>query len=218
MIEQLSVIPSSQTEQLTQYEVDARFESIVQLMELNSQLDGDLQADYAEALRAERDRLVGELMQDPVEAFQHEFALLERLYDGRTLTEVDSLGNTVSQFVTRNPSRQRADLLFRHIQYDSGSVERVVEVPRREESGLPFYISVKEGNLRLAATVYRRSRYERLEIDPTSHQGRQLLQEYFTHTIVASDLVYNRTPEEIELADRQAVRFMYAKQARDRTV
>jgi hypothetical protein len=60
--------------------------------------------------------------------------------------------------------------------------------------------------------------YERLEIDPTSHQGTRLLQEYFTHTIVASDLVYSRTPEEVEQADRQAVSFMYAKQARDRSV
>ena len=219
MIEQMSAVPLQQTEELSQHEVDARFATIVKLIELNSQLDAaDLQAGRAEDLRVKRDQLVGELLQNPIESFSYEFALLSRLYEGRTRTNVDSMGNTVSQFVTRDPARQKADLQFRHIEYYSGNIEQVVEVPGRGAAGLPFFISVKEGAMRIAATVYHRGRYDRVEVDPASSRGTQLLQEYFKHTIVASDLVYNRTPEQIEQADRQAVRFMQEKYIRDRTI
>ncbi|MGB3946324.1 MAG: hypothetical protein WBK76_05840 [Candidatus Saccharimonadales bacterium] len=217
MSEQLLYAPTEQTEQLSQQEVDARFEMITQLIDLNSQLDGDLQAELALELRAERDRLVGELMDNPVEAFRYEFALLRQLYEGRTRTDVDSMNNTVSQFVTRDPSRQKADLHFRHIEYDSGNVEEVVEVPRKGV-GLPFFISAKNDEMRITSSVYHRGRYDRVEVDPASEAGKQLLREFFTHTIVASDLVYNRTPDQIQQADQQAVLFMMHKYIRDRTI
>lgn len=218
MIEQLSHQTFNESEVLEQHEVDAKFHSIIQLIELNSLLDNDLQADKIAALKRERDEIVGDLLSNPTEAFAYEFSLLARLYEGRTLSDTDTMGTQVNQFVTRNLSRERADLHFRDVTFSSGGNRRTVEVPRTVGDSLPFYITLNDNELEISSTVYERGQYIRKPIDVHSPQGQKLLTGFFTHSFVASDLVYNRTPEQIEQADKQARIFLVRKIVADRTV
>lgn len=214
---------------LSQHEVDSTFNelTITTLLDLNEQIASsdmpagtliDLQADTVTDLRRQRDELLERLLEDPARLFDTHFSLLKNMYDGRTFTETDYTGVRMDQFVTRDPSRSKADLHFRELEYASGVVERVVEVPQRDEPGLPFFISLKDGNLRIAASVYRRGRYDRIEIEADSDRGMRLMNEFFTHAIVASDLVYQRTPEEAAEADAQAKRFLAHKLIEQRTL
>ncbi len=216
MIEQLSLAPVPSTEQLSQAEVDARFDGIIQLLELNAELNQDLQADRIADLQRMRSELLADLLNNPTEAFLYEFTLLKRLYENRTLVETDSLGTTVSQFVTRDPARKKADLHFRDLQFQSGSVEQMVEVPGDDVGDEPFFVAVRDGELRLTARTYHRGEYRRTNIDPESPTGLRLLTKFFTHSITASDLVYNRTPDKASQADEQARRFLYTRLAENR--
>jgi hypothetical protein len=235
MIEQMMHPVEQNSDAWDQHEYDAHFMSIVkELIRLNAHIDAeqanaephdrfggtivDLQTGRLEELVRRRDELLAEVLAEPATAFLHEFTELSRLYEGRTRHDWDGLGTKTSEFVTRDQTRQRADLHFRRLDYASGSTERVVEVPRHDDGALPFYISLKDDHLRLAATVYQRGGYERVEVDPLSEPGERLLIEFFTHSITASGLVYNRTSDEIGQADRQAASFLYAKQAQLRRV
>lgn len=171
----------------------------------------DLQAEKLAELTEERDRLLVEVLQEPAVAFAKEFELLGRLYEGRTLTETDSMGTTVSHFVTRDPSRQKADLHFRHIEYESGTTEQIVEVPGKDSEEAPYFISLKNNELRLATTVYHRGMNQRVEVDAASSQGARMLVNFFSHSVTASGLMYNRLPDEITEADAQALEFLKAK-------
>lgn len=201
---------------LEQDEIDALFRDITDLIDLSSLDDLDLQADAIDELEEKRDQLHAKVMERPADAFGVYFTILKRLYEGRTLTETDSLGTVMNQFVTRNPERTKADLHFRELSYGSGSVEQVVEVPR--EDGLPFYISLKDDQLRMAATTYRRGMYRRVELDPTSDRGEQLLEEFFMHYTDARDQLKTRSTSELVQADSQATRFLVSKIARERTL
>jgi hypothetical protein len=105
-------------------------------------------------------------------------------------------------------------LHFRELQYDSGSVERVVEVTRPES--LPYFISLKDDELRIACTVYERGQYRRTPLDPASFGGERLLDEFFTHYTDARDQLKTRGASDIDVADAQAQRFLLAKIAQDR--
>ena len=216
MIEQTFAPRTVETD--NQHEVDATWQAIIRLMDLNTQLDelGVLK-DSKESVHQERERLIAELLKDPVRSFGFKFSLLQLLYENRTLTETDGLGTTVDQFVTRNPARSQADLHFRELAYDSGSVERVVEVPRADEPGLPFFVSLKNDTLRIAASVYQRGQYDRVEVQPDSAMGERLLGDFFRHTIVAEDYLSTRSPQEVADADAQARQFLSRKLTAQRT-
>lgn len=230
MIELLS--GQVETTQRSQGEYDDQFVAIAQLIDINSRLaalieefetrevkpdifEPDLQAEAIAALTEQRDALLAEIMQAPEASFAHEFELLGRLYEGRTSRSTDSLGNVCAEFVTRDPARQRADLHFRYIEYAGGSLEQAVEVPGSEADSAPYVISLK-GGLRIATSVYSRGQNHRIEIDPDGDQGARMLMNFFAHSITASDLMFNRTPDEIAQADAQAVRFLRDKQYRQR--
>lgn len=227
MIELLGT--QTEAKQRSQQEYDDEFGHITRLIRLNSELavmveerensglvpdtfEPDLQAEVIARLTEERDAILLEILQDPREAFAHEFELLSRLYEGRTRHETDMLGNTHEEFVTRDPSRSKADLHFRRIGYVQGTQERVVEVP----GSTPDYISLKGDTLRLATTVYERGMDRRVEIDPDSERGNRMLMNFFSHSITASDLMYNRQPAEIAEADAQARLFLHEKIQRQR--
>lgn len=213
MSEQISTL--EQPKQLEQAEVDVRFEQIIDLIELNHQLDSDLQADRIEELEAKRDALLAELLLDPVAAFDQEFTLLSRLYEGRTLRDTNLLGTVTDEFVTRDKTRTKADLHFRELHYSSGASERIVEVPGEEPDQLPFFIALKDDTLTVTYMVYRRGQYERVNTEPESDLGKRLLKGFLTHSITASDLVFNRTSDEITAADMQARSFLSAKRRQD---
>ncbi|MES2876769.1 MAG: hypothetical protein V4678_04860 [Patescibacteria group bacterium] len=197
----------------SQLEVNAKCEALMRLMELNSQLDTetDLLEDAEQSNYEERERLVAEMLQDPVPSFGYKFALLQLLYEARTFSSTDSMGTTVDEFVTRDPSRVKADLHFREVTYPSGSVERVVEVPRRDTTELPFFVSLQDGDLRIACSVYERGAYQRREVPTESDAGERLLGEFFRHTIVAGDYLSTRSPQAIASADAQARGFLATK-------
>ena len=208
MSEQLGIIDQFSVQD--QAEIDTRFEQIIALIEINTQLDEDLQAEQVAELRALRDALLGELLMKPLEAFDQEFTLLRRLYEGRTRENVDDMGVMVRQFVTRNPELQKADLHFREIDYPSGSTERVVEVPHdSDDNGLQsYFIRLKGNELRIEALKWN----HRVNIEPGSEVSQRLLREFFCRSIVASDLMYNRLPDEISAADTQALEYLDVKQ------
>lgn len=208
MSEQLGIIDQFSVQD--QAEIDTRFEQIIALIEINTQLDEDLQAEQVAELRALRDALLGELLMKPLEAFDQEFTLLRRLYEGRTRENVDDMGVRVRQFVTRNPELQKADLHFREIDYPSGSTERVVEVPHdSDDNGLQsYFIRLKGNELRIEALKWN----HRVNIEPGSEVSQRLLREFFCRSIVASDLMYNRLPDEISAADTQALEYLDVKQ------
>lgn len=207
MIEQLThqIAPIVEQEQQ-----ESDIEKLVQLLELNLAVSSRKLDDAFDAATVQtRNMLLEELSEDPVRLFETHFQLLQGMYHGRTIVEQQYDGTVVQQFVTRNPARERADLHFRELTYASGSVERVVEVPRNtDEGGLPFFVSLRDDQLRIAASVYRRGGYERIEVPADSDKGEELLSSLFTHAIVASDLVYNRTPEQASEADAQARQFL----------
>lgn len=184
---------------LEQDDIDAVFRDITDLIDCGSMSDEDLQQ---------------RIMEKPGIAFDVYFTVLQRLYQGRTRTDTDSLGTVVSQFVTRNPERTRADLHFRELAYDSGSVERVVEVTRPQ--GQPFFVSYKDNHLRIATQVYSRGMNRRVEVDPDSPRGEQLLEAFFSHYTDARDQVMARSETEADAANAQAVRFLHAKLVGDR--
>ena len=231
MIELLGT--QTEANQRSQQEYDDEFGRMTRLIRLNSELaviveersssgarpgifEPDLQAESIARLTAERDAILSEILQNPEAAFAHEFELLSRLYVGRMSQDTDTLGNTYEEFVTRDPSRQKADLHFRRIEYVQGSQERVVEVPGDSPDQSPYYISLKGDALRLATTVYERGRYQRVELDPVSGDGTRMLMNFFSHSITASDLMYNRQPAEIAEADAQARLFLHEKIQRQR--
>ena len=207
MIEELThqIAPIVEQEQQ-----ESDIEKLVQLLELNLAVSSRKLDDAFDAATVQtRNMLLEELSEDPVRLFETHFQLLQGMYQGRTIAEQQYDGTVVQQFVTRNPARERADLHFRELTYASGSVERVVEVPRNtDEGGLPFFVSLRDDQLRIAASVYRRGNYERIEVPADSDKGEELLSSLFTHAIVASDLVYNRTPEQASEADAQARQFL----------
>jgi hypothetical protein len=199
---------------IDQEEIDALFRDITDLIDLSAPSDLDLQGNRITELGETWEQLHARIMARPKDAFDVYFTIFARLYEGRTFTETDSLGTAVSQFVTRNPERTEADLHFRELQYDSGSVERVVEVTRPES--LPYFISLKDDELRIAYTVYERGQYRRKSLDPASPSGEGLLDEFFTHYTDARDQLKTRGASDIDTADTQAKQFLLAKVARDR--
>lgn len=201
-----------------QQEVDATCEAIMRLMDLNTQLELDLTDEEQHTIHEDRERLVAELLQDPVRSFGFKFSLLQLLYGNRTFTSTDSLGTTVDEFVTRNPAREKADLHFRELSYASGTVERVVEVPRIEDGELPVFVSLTDDELRIVCSVYQRGNYDRIEIPADSDTGKRLLGDFFRHTIVAGDYMSTRSPQEVSEADAQARRFLSTKLIEDRTL
>lgn len=191
----------------------------MRLMDLNTQLDepGVFESEQR-TIHEERERLIAELLLDPVRSFHYKFSLLQLLYENRTLHETDMLGTSMGQFVTRNPARVKADLHFRELTYASGNVERVVEVPREQELAEPFFISLKGDQLRIAASVYQRGRYDRVEVPADSDHGQRLMGDFFRHTIVAGDYMSTRSPQEVADADAQARQFLARKITTQRTL
>lgn len=212
-------VTREQRELTSQQEVDATCEVIMRLMDLNARLDTELvQAEDEQSIREERDRLVAELLEAPARSFNYKFSLLQLLYGNRTFSSTDKMGASVDEFVTRGPERDKADLHFREVAYPSGSVERIVEVPLRQQAALPFFVSLQDGDLRIACSVYERGGYHRREVSADSDAGRRLLGEFFRHTIVAEDYLSTRSPEEIATADAQARRFFLLKTTEQRSV
>ncbi len=218
----------TETTQRTQGEFVGQFEHIIRhLLELNGEVDAltaeiearteqpdmfeqDLQAERLAGLTALRDELLAEIFREPAKAFEKEFDELGRLYTGRTRTS-HSDGMTIKQFVTRDPARMKADLHFVERDHSDGSIERIVEVPATHAEDTSFYVSLKDEELRLATSVYSHGKSSQAEVEPESPEGMQLLSKFFTHTIIASDLMYNRTPDEIKDADLQAKQFLQNK-------
>lgn len=219
MIEQVTRPIDTVIESLTQHEIDSQFDAIVfELIGVNSALDNnDLQADVIQALREKQSELLSDLLKHPLDAVHHEFELLKRLYEGRTRVSTGQLGVVTSEFVTRDPDRQKADLHFREVTYESGASARIVEVPSREPAGLPFFAIARADELVLEQIVYKRGEFRHIQLDPASVPGQRLMVEFLTHSIAASDLMYNRSPDQIDDADQQALRFLRTKKIADIT-
>lgn len=190
------------------------------LAHINEELDhADLQAGRAEELKKTRDELLAEFLEHPQEAFMAEVLNYARLCENRSISWQDTLGTKVTEFVTSNKERTKADLLFRISEFDSGVVQVMAEVPlRREEqdSGEPFTITADTmGRFRIEQRTFGRgsggSRHVELPLGQEGHRAEDRLKLFFMHSTEAVHLAYTRKPAERETSDELAMRLLYAK-------
>lgn len=184
---------------------------------LNEQINHtDLQADRIAELKETRDELLAEFLEQPREAFMAEVLNYARLCKDRSLVWQDTLGTTVTEFVTSNHERGRADMQFSILQFQSGVVKVQAEVPLRGEmfeSEEPFFISADtDGNFAITQRVWRRGQYQYqpLALEP-GEAGEDRLKRFFLFSTEAVHLAYTRQPDERAAIDRQAKRYLLEK-------
>ena len=176
----------------------------------------DLQADKIAELKKTRDELLAEFLEHPQQAFMAEVLNYARLCKNRSLTYQDTLGTTVTEFVTSDHERQRADLHFRISQHESGTVRVQVEMPLRGEmfeSEEPFFISAgTDGSFDIKQRVWHRGQFEyrSLPLEKAS-AGEDRLTRFFLNSTEAVHLAYTRQPDERHVIDEQAKRFLMNK-------
>lgn len=192
------------------------FDDVNAVLHLNAELDrSGLATDRMEYLTDERGELIDQLLQNPEQSILAEVGLLARNYRGRIVQGVDYDGTETVQFVTRDPERMKADLHFRIVEFPSGRSKVAIEVPVRDNnyaSSEPFFITIdSEDGLSIQQRVYERGEYRYKQLDPTDESGRERIWQFFTHSITATDLVDNRSQEEIHDADSQAHKMLIDK-------
>lgn len=176
----------------------------------------DLQADKIAELKRTRDELLAEFLENPQAAFMAEVLNYARLCKDRSVTYQDTLGTTVTEFVTTDHARGRADLHFSILQFASGTVKVSAEVPLRGdmyESEEPFFISADTtGNFEVRQRVWRRGQFEypSLPLEPGA-SGEDRLKRFFLFSTEAVHLAYTRQPEERSAIDQQAKRYLMDK-------
>ena len=176
----------------------------------------DLQADKIAELKKTRDELLAEFLEHPQQAFMAEVLNYARLCRDRSVTYQDTLGTTVTEFVTSDHERNRADLHFRILQHQSGTVKVQAEVPLRGEmfeGEEPFFITAgTDGSFDVKQRVWRRGGYEyrSLPLDKDS-SGEDRLKRFFLFSTEAVHLAYTRRPDERHAIDQQAKRYLYDK-------
>lgn len=185
------------------------FEDVTAVLHLSAELErSGLSEDRQHYLEDERRLLVEELMERPEESILAEIDILARSYRDRSISGVDYDGVTTTQFVTRDPERMKADLHFQISDYASGKSVVRVEVPLRGEmyeTAEPFFISIDtEQGLTIEQQHYARGLNRRMRIDPASELGKDRLWRFFTHSIMATDLLDNRPKEEQAQANARA--------------
>lgn len=185
------------------------FEDVTAVLHLGAELErSGLSEDRQHYLEDERKALVEQLLERPEESILAEVDILARSYRDRSISGVDYDGVTTTQFVTRDPERMKADLHFQISDFASGKSVVRIEVPLRGEmyeTAEPFFISIDtEQGLTIEQQHYSRGLNRRTRIDPTSELGKDRLWRFFTHSIMATDLLDNRPTEEQDQANVQA--------------
>jgi len=206
---------------LTQEEVNTTFDGIaVKLMEENPEFfqrlallvrttptdnvdANDLQKDNIEAATQLREELLNMLLERPYEAFATDFAMLMAEYNNRSTITPDASGNMVTEFVTRDMKKHRADLHFKAIMSPDGDALMSVEVPSHDpmhEYAEPFTISATlDGELSVEQKIWRQGRFEYPKFSADSEQGRACLKEFLMLSTEAMRQTAKRTNEK----DRQ---------------
>ncbi|HSX69846.1 MAG TPA: hypothetical protein VLF16_02850 [Pseudomonas sp.] len=184
---------------------------------LNERINAtDLQADRIAELKQTRDELLAEFLEHPQSAFMAEVLNYARLCKDRSLVWQDTLGTTVTEFVTSDHERGRADMQFSILQFTSGVVKVRAEVPLRGdlfESEEPFFISADtEGRFEITQRVWRRGQYQYqpLSLEP-GEAGEDRLKRFFMFSTEAVHLAYTRNPDERAAIDQQAKRYLLEK-------
>ena len=192
-------------------------EDVDACLHINEQLNNvDLQADRIAELKRARDELLAEFLARPQQAYMAEALNYARLCEGRSVSELDYMGNRVTEFVTTNHEKQQADLHFRITEHASGKVSVVTEVPLRGamyEVEEPFFIRAdSEGGLSVEQRIWRRGQYvyQPLELGPDS-LGEDRLRRFFLFSTEAVHLAYTRQPGERAEIDRAAKQLLLAK-------
>ena len=176
----------------------------------------DLQADRIAELKKTRDELLTEFLEHPRQAFMADVLNYARLCQDRSITWRDTLGTTVTEFVTSDHERNRAGLHFRIMEHQSGVVRVQAEVPLQGdmyESEDPFFITAgTDGSFDIKQRIWRRGGYEYHSIPlDTDGRGEDRLKRFFLFSTEAVHLAYTRRPEERQAIDQQAKRYLYDK-------
>lgn len=223
-----SLAYSPQRQEVSTYDLEARrlhdekpelFEQVDLVLHLNAELARhDLAEDRTSYLKDERSKLVEQLLANPTEAILAEVDLLAHLYKDRSLVGTDYLGAHTTRFITRDPERSAVDLDFRVICFPSGNSRIQIEVPLRGKSydtdSQPYFISVdSQSGLSIEQQVYRRGMVHRIPLPLDSDIGQERLWRFFTYSIMATELMDNRSENEKNIAHTQAKRLAILKSA-----
>lgn len=205
--------------ELSSYDLEAKrlheekpelFEQVELVLHLNAELArNDLTEDRNCYLQDERLEIVKQLIGNPQESILAEVDLLTRMYKDRCLVDSDYLGNAATRFITRDPERMAADLDFRIVVFPSGKSRVQIEVPLRGEmfgtNSQPYFITVDSATgLSIQQSVYQRGALHRQAIEIDSDTGLDRLWRFFTHSIMATELMDNRSEDEKRVAHAHA--------------
>lgn len=217
------------TELFSSVETDATFAEIVSryhsdippelveeadvMVQLNEALsDPDLQAGRIDELRAARDELLEEFLVNPHDSYVAEVINYARLCEKRSLSMTTPDGTTMTEFVTSDHEKGRADLHFQIVTLPSGTTLFRTEVPGRDDKGVPFIITAgTDGSFLLEEKEWHREiRRVPLTLEKGG-RGEKLLKQFFLCSTEAVHLAYERSPEARAKFDSQAKRYLLKK-------
>lgn len=207
------------TPELSSYDLEAKrlheekpelFEQVELVLHLNAELArNDLTEDRICYLQDERLEIVKQLIGNPQESILAEVDLLAHMYKDRCLVDSDSLGSATTRFITRDPERMAADLDFRIVVFPNGRSRVQIEVPLRGDmyggDSQPYFITIdSDTGLSIQQSIYQRGALQRQAIETDSDIGLDRLWRFFTHSIMATELMDNRSEDEKRVAHTQA--------------
>lgn len=209
---QLETLSRVSDTELTQGEVDKRFDAMFDHMEelyrVETSLDHTTASMHANELESIRNGILGELLdRNPHEAIAELVQSLALLYEGRTVDYRQGEA-TVQSFATRDTSNEWLDDHFDVIRHDSGDVELRASCRSSPDMGLAvqsYNDEVQTYTLVQSYKIPSDRNAKTPDGSPTTHE--RILRDFYLRTLSTAGYVLHRRqtdPEGADRADEQA--------------
>lgn len=155
-----------------------------------------------------QDMILDVMVQNSAESFRAEFLQLKLLYENRSYTKTDYEGSTNLMFCTQDHTFNRADFVFRELNSVHG-MHKLEVIKTFDYSGEPRQGTIvwQDGELSVVERDWERGRYKYHELE--GERRNRMLREMFTGTITASATQFERTADERDAEDRQALHRLF---------